>query len=79
MELSQQRTLSILLYALEMPELAPYRDLMQDKMRAVGYSSSNVIYDADGYEDRVASRRIEFRVIANDAATLEGIKNALKQ
>jgi outer membrane protein OmpA-like peptidoglycan-associated protein len=79
MELSQQRTLSILLYALKRPELAPYRQLMQDKMRAVGYSSSNVIYNSDGYEDRVASRRIEFRVIANDAATLEDIKNALKQ
>ena len=79
MELSQQRTLSILLYALEMPELASYRQLMQDKMRAVGYSSSNVIYDADGYEDRVASRRIEFRVIANDSATIESIKDALKQ
>ena len=78
MELSQQRTLSILLYALERPELAPYRELMQKKMRAVGYSSSNVIKKND-IEDREASRRIEFRVIANDAATLERIKNALKQ
>ena len=79
MELSQQRTLSILLYALEMPALAPYRSLMQEKMRAVGYSSSNVIYDINGHEDREASRRIEFRVIANDAATLDHIKEALKK
>ena len=77
MELSQQRTLSILLYALEMPELAPYRQLIQQKMRAMGYSSSNLILK-DGIEDREASRRIEFRIIANDAATISNIKEAMR-
>ena len=78
MELSQQRTLAILLYALEMPDLAPYRPLIQKKMRAIGYSSSNVIMK-NGQEDRAASRRIEFRVIANDSATIENIREAMKQ
>ncbi len=79
MELSQKRTLSILLYALEKPELAPYRGLIQKKMRAAGYSSSRPKLRKDGLEDREASRRIEFRVIANDAATISKIKGAIGQ
>ncbi len=78
MELSQQRTLSILLYALEMPELAPYRSLIQQKMRATGYSSSDLVLK-EGKEDREASRRIEFRIIANDAATINNIKEAMSK
>lgn len=79
MELSQQRTLSILLYALEKPELAPYRELIQKKMRATGYSSSRPKTRQDNTEDKEASRRIEFRIIANDAATIRKIKGAMEQ
>lgn len=79
MELSQRRTLSILLYALQKPELAPYRTLIQKKMHAIGYSSSNLKRYPNGLENREASRRIEFRVIANDTATINKIKGAMGQ
>ncbi len=79
MELSQQRTLSILLYALQKPELQQYRKLIQKKMHAIGYSSSNLKTYQNGVENREASRRIEFRVIANDAETINKIKGALGQ
>lgn len=80
MELSQKRTLSVLLYALEMPELETYRPLINKKMRAMGFSSSELKFYLDGVtEDKEASRRIEFRVIANDAETLRNIERVMKE
>lgn len=80
MELSQKRTLSVLLYALEMPELVKYRPLINKKMRAMGFSSSNLKMSLDGAkEDKEASRRIEFRVIANDSETLRNIERVMKE
>ena len=80
MELSQKRTLAVLLYALEMPELSPYKQLINKKMRAMGFSSSELKYQADGItENKEASRRIEFRVIANDAETLKNIEKIMNE
>ena len=76
MELSQSRTRAILNYALSMPELAQYHDLIKSKLTANGLSSSQLIIE-NGVENKEKSRRIEFRVVANDQETLRQIKNAM--
>ena len=76
MELSQSRTRAILNYALSMLELAQYHDLIKSKLTANGLSSSQLIIE-NGVENKEKSRRIEFRVVANDQETLRQIKNAM--
>lgn len=70
MELSQSRTREIINYALSLPELKPYHGLIKDKLTANGLSSSK-LKKINGVEDKNASRRIAFRVIANDEATVK--------
>lgn len=62
MALSQERTRSVLEYALSMPETAPFRVWAYATVTANGLSSSTPIYAEDGTEDRELSRRVEFRV-----------------
>lgn len=74
MELSQNRTRAIIQFALSLPELAPYHALIKDKLTANGLSSSQIIKKEDGSEDFDASRRIEFKVVVNDEATVKAIE-----
>lgn len=74
MMLSQSRTRAILNLTLEMEELKPYRKFIKSRLTANGLSSSHLIYKPDGTEDKEASRRIEFKVVANDSEILEKIK-----
>ena len=78
MRLSQERTRAILQVALALPQLASQHDLIKDKLTANGLSSSKLKYNPDGSENKVASRRIEFRVVPNDADIVSRL-NALKQ
>lgn len=77
MELSQSRTRAILNYALSIPELVQYHDLIKAKLTANGLSSSHLIIE-NGVENKEKSRRIEFRVVANDQETLKQINDTIK-
>lgn len=74
MELSQNRTRAIIQFALSLPELVPYHSLIKEKLTANGLSSSQIIKKEDGSEDFDASRRIEFKVVVNDEATVKDIE-----
>lgn len=74
MELSQNRTRAIIQFALSLPELVPFHSLIKEKLTANGLSSSQIIKKEDGSEDFDASRRIEFKVVVNDEATVKAIE-----
>ena len=74
MELSQNRTRAIIQFALSLPELVPYHSLIKEKLTANGLSSSQIIKKEEGSEDFDASRRIEFKVVVNDEATVKAIE-----
>lgn len=74
MELSQNRTRAIIQFALSLPELVPYHSLIKEKLTANGLSSSQIIKKEDGSEDFDASRRIEFKMVVNDEATVKAIE-----
>ncbi len=64
MELSQGRTRSVLEYIYSLPNVEKYQDWIKSNIAAVGLSSSKAVIINDA-EDRVASRRVSFRVITN--------------
>ena len=64
MELSQDRTRSVLQYVLQRKEIAHVRDWIQRRLTANGLSSSKLVI-SNGLEDREGSRRVEFRVRTN--------------
>ncbi len=66
MELSQDRTRSVLDYAYFNTAIdATKREWIKGSFAAVGLSSSRLKKDAQGQEDRERSRRVSFRVITN--------------
>jgi outer membrane protein OmpA-like peptidoglycan-associated protein len=66
MQLSQGRTRSVLNYVYGLlPEGSPLSDWVRQTVAAVGYSSSKLIFDANGNEDEERSRRVNFRVVTN--------------
>ena len=74
MELSQDRTRSVLQYCFS---LMPPNDIiwMKKLVTANGLSSSHLIYKKNGEEDKFLSRRVEFRVRTNAEKQLEDIAN----
>ncbi len=66
MALSQERTRNVLQYCLEGTGLrAEQKQWVQGLMTANGLSSSRLRLTTQGTEDRIASRRVEFRVRTN--------------
>lgn len=67
MYLSQSRTTSVLEYILKLEILnnPNYYEWLQERITANGLSSSKLIFDTFGNEDKIASRRVEFRVRTN--------------
>lgn len=65
MELSQGRTRSVLEHVYFSPSVASERPWIKSKFAAVGLSSSQLVYDAQGNEDEERSRRVAFKVITN--------------
>lgn len=66
MQLSQERTRSVLEYAYHIKTLDNIqRNWIKSKFAAVGFSSSKIVKNIDGYEDKKRSRRVTFRVITN--------------
>ena len=64
MQLSQDRARAILLVALNLPESGRYSDIVRQRGRADGLSSSKLICAEDGKENRTSSRRVEFKLLA---------------
>ncbi|MFY0664210.1 MAG: OmpA family protein [Natronospirillum sp.] len=73
MELSQARTRSTAAYLLALPQLGGLKDWLQENLTANGLSSSKLILGADGQEDEVRSRRVEFRVVTDADQRIEEI------
>ena len=62
MALSQSRTRAVLQNVLNLPEIARERMWLQRLLTANGLSSSRLVLNAKGVEDRERSRRVEFRI-----------------
>lgn len=65
MHLSQGRTRSVLNFVYSLESSRPYLDWVKGHIAAVGLSSSRLIFDTQGEEDKAKSRRVSFRVITN--------------
>lgn len=66
MKLSQDRTRSVLEYAYMIPNITnTERKWIKESFAAVGFSSSKILKNDDGSEDKKRSRRVTFRVITN--------------
>lgn len=61
MRLSQSRTRAVMEYCLSLPESGDF-DWLTTYTRAVGMSSSSLMFEDDGTIDYEGSRRVEFRI-----------------
>ncbi len=79
MELSQDRTRSVLEYVLQIPGISENRYWIKQHLTANGLSSSKLISKA-GIEDKEESRRVEFRLRTNaEKRIVEIIKRGEKE
>ncbi|MBX3042535.1 MAG: OmpA family protein [Candidatus Kapabacteria bacterium] len=65
MRLSQNRTLSVLQFVNNLDEVSQQKKWLQSKTIAIGKSSSQIVMDKNGFEDKEKSRRVEFMVKTN--------------
>jgi len=65
MNLSQNRTKSVLQYVLLLDKIKPEKTWIKQVLTANGLSSSKTIKNKHDVEDRILSRRVEFRVKTN--------------
>ena len=65
MRLSQERTFSVFFYCINLPEIAKI-DWVKKLISTNGFASNKLIYNANGFEDLDASRRVEFRIILKE-------------
>lgn len=65
MRLSQDRTRSVLVYVLELASVQGNKEWIREHLTANGLSSSKLVLTSSGEEDRIKSRRVEFRVRTN--------------
>lgn len=73
MELSQRRTRSVLGYVYELETSKKYIEWIKKHIAAVGLSSSKLILDENGVENKAKSRRVSFRVITNSDIQIKRI------
>ena len=78
MQLSQSRTLSVLKYVLSDKNI-PSQAWTRDLLTANGLSSSKLIHNADGTENRQGSQRVEFKVRTNADEYIKNIVDDLGQ
>ncbi|WP_211272714.1 OmpA/MotB family protein [Haemophilus paracuniculus] len=76
MNLSQERTRSVLEYTYNLSDVAQYRSWIKAHFSAVGLSSSQPIKDKYGNEDENASKRVTFKIITNAEEQLQKILGA---
>jgi len=75
MRLSQGRTRSVLSYLLTLTSVDNYRNKLLSKLTATGLSSSHLIFNKDGTENKKISRRVEFVIRTNAETRIEKILN----
>lgn len=78
MELSQNRSANVLNYILNIDDIGKNDIWTRNKLSAVGYSSSKILYDVNGQvrkENELASRRVSFKLIMDTESQLNRIKN----
>lgn len=78
MELSQNRTRSVLEFGLAQITDLEMKAWAKEKITANGLSSSKLILDKDGREDKEASRRVEFRVRTDAEKRIEAIQEKIE-
>ena len=79
LKLSQERALAVAQYCLEMSGLSNDMKLkLQDIMTATGRSESDLVFNADGSENKEASRRVEFKFRLIDTQMLQQMNDILR-
>lgn len=78
MELSQARTRAVLEYSLGLSLVDPYKEWARKLITANGLSSSRLILQGSK-EDRIRSRRVEFRVRTNTKEQIVRVLETIEQ
>jgi outer membrane protein OmpA-like peptidoglycan-associated protein len=76
MELSQGRTRSVLEYIYRLDSVLDEQTWIKSHVAAVGFSSSKLIMNNNGQEDKSRSRRVSFRIITNADIKIKQILEA---
>ena len=81
MKLSQDRARNVLQYVLEMRHLQVTRnkEWIKKYLTANGLSSSKLIFDSNGNQNREESRRVEFRVVTKSEKLIKEIEELMKR
>jgi outer membrane protein OmpA-like peptidoglycan-associated protein len=74
LKLSQQRAKAVLEFCINRTEVIDKFDWLTSVFRANGLSSSKLIYDQYGNEDKISSRRVEFRVMTKAREALQELE-----
>lgn len=78
MNLSQERTRSVLQYCYYTIKNPTHKALIKKYITANGLSSSKIVFQSDGSEDKAKSRRVEFRTRTNSESRIVQILDELK-
>lgn len=73
MQLSQDRTRSVLSYLYRLPETQSQKSWVKEATAAVGFSSSHLVKNEYGQEDPERSRRVSFRILTNAESQIREI------
>lgn len=76
MALSQGRTRSVLEYIYRLESVLNEQNWIKSHVAAVGFSSSKLIVNTNGEEDKLRSRRVSFRIITNADIKIKQILEA---
>ncbi|MCY4553375.1 MAG: OmpA family protein [Candidatus Poribacteria bacterium] len=81
MKLSQDRARNVLQYVLEMrhPQVTQNKEWIKEYLTANGLSSSKLIFDPDGNQNKEESRRVEFRVVTKLEKLIDKIKEIMEE
>lgn len=78
MELSQNRTRNVLTYILKSTHsIETYSRWVKNHATATGLSSSKLVENEDGSENKDKSRRVEFRIITDSDSLLKEIQSTI--
>lgn len=78
MQLSQDRTRTTLEFSLNQLKDEEIRDWTRNLITANGLSSSRLVYDERGTEDKEASRRVEFKVRTDAEERIDELLRSIK-
>ncbi|OLO09862.1 cell envelope biogenesis protein OmpA [Chromohalobacter japonicus] len=79
MQLSQDRTRSVLRYLYKLPATQSRKEWVKETTAAVGLSSSHPVLKENGQEDHEGSRRVSFRIQTNADSQIREILSKVEQ